>query len=72
MLRPRDAHLLPLPCFCGVATQEAADSSDCLPPWQGFQFGPLISGHRVLNGLTQPGCSALLCSAPAPRYKFVL
>lgn len=40
MLRPRDPHLLPLTCFCGVAIQEAADSNDsCLPPWQGFQFG---------------------------------
>lgn len=35
-------------------------------------WGTLISGHGVLNGLTQPGYSALLCSAPMPRCKFVL
>lgn len=66
-------HLLPLPCFCGVAIQEAADSSDSVYlPGRDFSLGALISGHGVLNGLTQPGFLALVCFAPTPRYKFVL
>ena len=73
MLRPHDPHLLPLTCFCGVTIQEAADSNDSVYlPGRDFNLGTLISGHSVLNGLTQPGHSALVCSAPTPRYKFVL